>query len=62
MRLSGRTVLLATHDMDEAEQLCDRIGVVAKGRIVAQGGPKDLIAGSDASSLEDVIIKLTAKP
>jgi ABC-2 type transport system ATP-binding protein len=62
MRLSGRTVLLATHDMDEAEQLCDRIGVIAKGRIVAQGDPKDLIAGSDASSLEDVVIKLTAKP
>jgi ABC-2 type transport system ATP-binding protein len=62
MRQSGRTVLLATHDMDEAEQLCDRMAVIAKGKIVAQGGPKDLMAGSDTSSLEDVILKLTAKP
>ena len=58
IRAAGRAVLLATHDMDEAEQLCDRIAVIAGGRTVATGTPADLIAGS-GGSLEDVILKLT---
>ncbi|SRR5258706_2245204 len=57
MKDDGRAILLSTHDMDEAEQLCDRIAVIARGRIVAVGTPHDLMAGSDAS-LEDVILRL----
>ncbi len=41
---SGKTVLLTTHYMFEADALCDRIAVVAKGRLVAQGTPRDLKA------------------
>ena len=41
----GRTVLLTTHYMDEAERLCDRVAVVDKGRVIAQGTPQELIAG-----------------
>jgi ABC-2 type transport system ATP-binding protein len=39
----GRTVLLTTHYMDEAERLCDRVAVVDKGRVIALGTPKGLI-------------------
>ena len=65
-RADGRAVLLTTHDMDEAERLCDRIAVIDAGRIVAQGAPSELIARSRAvgqagerPTLEDVILKLT---
>ncbi|MDP9149049.1 MAG: ABC transporter ATP-binding protein [Myxococcota bacterium] len=40
----GRTVLLTTHYMDEAERLCDRIGIVDHGRLIALGTPRELIA------------------
>ena len=39
---AGKTVLLTTHYMFEADALCDRIGVIAKGRIVAEGTPQEL--------------------
>src|SRR5688572_12925064 len=41
---AGKTVLLTTHYMFEADQLCDRIAVIAKGRIVAEGTPRELKA------------------
>jgi len=62
MRDDGRAILMSTHDMDEAGQLCDRIAVIAGGKIIASGAPRDLIAGSCAATLEDVILELTAKP
>jgi lipooligosaccharide transport system ATP-binding protein len=40
----GATLLLTTHYMDEAEQLCDRLVVMSDARIVAEGSPRDLIA------------------
>jgi ABC-2 type transport system ATP-binding protein len=43
-RESGRTVLLTTHYMDEAERLCDRVAVVDKGQVIALGTPSELIA------------------
>jgi len=57
MKAASRAILLATHDMDEAAQLCDRIAVIASGRIVATGTPAELIVGG--GSLEDVILTLT---
>jgi lipooligosaccharide transport system ATP-binding protein len=44
LKQDGVTLLLTTHYMDEAEQLCDRLMVVDHGRIVAQGTPSSLIA------------------
>ena len=41
----GRTVLLTTHSMDEAERLCDRVAVVDKGKVIALGTPQELIEG-----------------
>ncbi len=43
-RSSGRTVLLTTHYMDEAERLCDRVAVVDHGQVIALGTPLELIA------------------
>ncbi len=43
LRAGGTTVLLTTHYMDEAERLCDRIGIVANGRLIAEGAPRELI-------------------
>jgi ABC-2 type transport system ATP-binding protein len=60
LKAAGRAVLLCTHDMDEAVLLCDRVAVIARGRIVATGAPRDLIADSGAS-LEDVILRLAAR-
>jgi len=40
----GKTILLTTHFMDEAERLCDRIAVMDAGRIIAEGPPRQLIA------------------
>jgi ABC-2 type transport system ATP-binding protein len=44
LRAEGRTVLLTTHYMDEAERLCDRVGIVDKGKMIALGTPRELIA------------------
>jgi ABC-2 type transport system ATP-binding protein len=43
-RARGRTVLLTTHYMDEAERLCDRVAVVDQGKVIALGSPRELIA------------------
>ena len=40
----GRTILLTTHYMDEAERLCDRVAIVDRGRVIARGTPRELIA------------------
>ena len=44
LKQQGVTLVLTTHYMDEAEQLCDRLVVMDKGRIVAEGSPAELIA------------------
>ena len=57
----GTTVLLTTHDMEEAERLCDRVGILHEGRLVAVGTPAELAAraGGDGRSLEDAFLKFT---
>ena len=46
MKQDGYTVLFTTHYLDEAEELCDRVAIIDRGRIVAEGAPHDLIAQS----------------
>ncbi|HTI37772.1 MAG TPA: ABC transporter ATP-binding protein [Vicinamibacterales bacterium] len=41
---AGRTILLTTHYMDEAERLCDRLAIMDRGKIIARGSPRELIA------------------
>jgi ABC-2 type transport system ATP-binding protein len=60
------TVVLTTHDMQEADELCDRIAIVDKGRIVALDTPvalKEMVRtpGEPPPSLEDVFLRLTGK-
>ena len=43
-KAGGRTILLTTHYMDEAERLCDRVAIVDHGRVIALGTPRELIA------------------
>ena len=54
----GKTVLLTTHYMDEAERLCGRVGVVDHGRLIGLGTPAELIAGLGAAHL----IELSTRP
>ena len=51
LRLAGKTIVLTTHYIEEAERLCDRICIIQRGAIVADGTPADLVArfGGDAS-------------
>ena len=53
---AGKTVLLTTHYMFEADSLCDRIAVIAKGEIVAQGTPQELKAGVEQGGVVEVEI------
>ena len=57
-KAAGRTVLLTTHYMEEAERLCDRVAIVDHGRIIALGTPAELIAGLHAPH----IIEFSSEP
>ena len=67
LRDDGVTVLLVTHYADEAERLCDRVALIADGRVAACGRPAELIELSNAShpaqprqvTLDDAIVALT---
>ncbi len=72
IREKGTTVIITTHYMDEAEQLCDRIAIMDEGKIIALASPDklidDLVASGferpkqvKAANLEDVFINLTGK-
>jgi len=72
IRKNGTTVIITTHYMDEAEQLCDRIAIMDEGKIISMDSPDkmidDLVAGGferprqvKAANLEDVFIHLTGK-
>ena len=51
LKAQGRTILLTTHYMDEAERLCDRVAIVDHGRVIALGTPRELIASLDANQI-----------
>jgi ABC-2 type transport system ATP-binding protein len=52
----GRTVLITTHYMDEAERLCDRVGVVDHGKLIALGTPRELIASLGGEEVIEVTL------
>jgi ABC-2 type transport system ATP-binding protein len=66
----GRTILLTTHYMEEAEILCDRVAIVDHGKVIALGTPLELMGSVDmppreprphAATLEDVFVALTGR-
>jgi ABC-2 type transport system ATP-binding protein len=58
----GRTVLLTTHYMDEAERLCDRVAVVDKGKIIALGTPNELIASLGGQQVVELATQQPLQP
>jgi ABC-2 type transport system ATP-binding protein len=69
----GKTIVLTTHYMEEAERLCDRVAIVDHGHVIAMGTPRELIDTVDVSrlpppeprttsaTLEDVFVSLTGR-
>ena len=49
LRSLGKTVVLTTHYMDEAEHLADRVAIIVRGEIVAEGAPGDLVRGGGST-------------
>jgi len=60
-RSSGKTVILTTHYIEEAEELADRIGIIDHGKLIALDTPRALIDANGGENLEDVFIGLTGR-
>ena len=62
-RERGLTVMLSTHTLEVADEVCDRVAVIHRGRLVAQGSPTELRAasGAEGAKLEEVFLQLTAE-
>jgi ABC-2 type transport system ATP-binding protein len=60
LRGAGSTIVYTTHYMEEAEQICDRVAVMDKGRIIAEGTPRALIDEVEGcSNLEEFFLRMT---
>ncbi len=57
----SHTVLISTHILSEAEQICDRVIIINQGKIVAQGKPGDLRKKLNAANLESVFLQMVNK-
>ena len=55
----GRTVIYSTHQLNEAEQVCDRIVIIHNGTLRADGSPDELMNNTNTKSLEDAFVSLT---
>jgi sodium transport system ATP-binding protein len=60
MRDRGACVLFSSHVLDEVRQLCDRVVVIAAGRLVAEGTPEEIRLRARAASLEDAFVSLSS--
>ncbi|MBV9851845.1 MAG: ABC transporter ATP-binding protein [Armatimonadetes bacterium] len=59
-RERGAAVFLSTHTLEVASEICDRVGIFHRGRLIAQGSPAALSARAPSGRLEDVFLTLTA--
>jgi sodium transport system ATP-binding protein len=57
LRDEGRCVLFSSHIMQEVAALCDRIVIIARGQVVAEGTPDELRAQTGEENLEDAFVK-----
>ena len=58
LRAEGRCVIFSSHIMQEVAALCDRIVIIANGRVMAEGTPEDLRAKAGIDNLEDAFVRL----
>jgi ABC-2 type transport system ATP-binding protein len=56
LRVAGRTIILTTHYMDEAERLCNRVGVMDHGQVIALGAPSELITSIGGEQIVEFAI------
>ncbi|MFB0504028.1 MAG: ABC transporter ATP-binding protein [Candidatus Bathyarchaeia archaeon] len=61
LKKKGKTIILTTHYMEEAEELCDRVGIIDHGKVIALGSPRELTSSNNVKNLEEVFIKLTGR-
>jgi sodium transport system ATP-binding protein len=58
LKAEGRCVLLSSHIMQEVGRLCDRVVVIARGRVVAAGTPEELRSATGLANLEDAFVQV----
>ncbi len=61
LKQEGRCVILSTHLMDEVERLCDRVGIIHRGKIMTMGTPAELIAAHNAPDLETAFVHIVGE-
>ncbi|MFX0212239.1 MAG: ABC transporter ATP-binding protein [Candidatus Hodarchaeota archaeon] len=61
LQVMGKTVILTTHYIEEAESLCDRVGIIDQGKMIALDIPGVLMTEYNAKNLEEVFIKITGR-
>lgn len=61
IKSQGRTVILTTHYMDEAEVLCDTLVLVDRGQVIDEGAPRDLLKKYDVKNLDELFLKRTGR-
>ncbi|MHA1950537.1 MAG: ABC transporter ATP-binding protein [Candidatus Thorarchaeota archaeon] len=61
LKAQGKAIILTTHYMEEAQELCDRVAIIDEGNLIALGSPAELMEKHQAKNLEEVFLKLTGK-
>jgi len=61
LKEQGKTIIMSTHIMSEAEKLCDRIAIIIEGKLTANGTLAEILAQTDRSDLEDAFFTLYQK-
>jgi ABC-2 type transport system ATP-binding protein len=62
LRDDGATIVYTTHYMEEAENLCGRVAIMDRGKIVAEGSPRSLVAAMEGCvNLEESFLRLTGR-
>jgi sodium transport system ATP-binding protein len=60
-KAQGKTIVLSSHTMSEVEKLCDRIGIIHKGRLVALGSIEELQQEHQGKALEEIFVELAGE-
>lgn len=61
-RQAGNTILITTHYMDEAHALCDRVGIMDQGKLIALGTPRELVASLGAEHMIEFAVNAGRRP